>query len=245
MTQMSYFSRDKINATEYLLWFDVRIIENFKKLKLNIFKIVIYYMFFTLTANKKVKPGLGQLQRKGSSCLTFGDSGDSFTLHLVWVSAVIFLLCWEHMRSFSGESSLISMWQTEVTLLSWSYSHSSSCTMCFSSVHYYNYGYVTPNLCLFVDFSWISIFTWKISGLSWQWFHCPVWSYLRKCLFWLCWGIENLVPSQEQLWTARRGAPEGDEQLDQKFAEEHHQREKHQQLHVVAGRRGPRRTHHK
>lgn len=131
------------------------------------------------------------------------------------------------------------MGQTEVILLSCCPCHSSCSTMCFCSVHYNNYGHVTPNRCLFVDFSWIYIYTGKVWSLPWQqWFPCTVWICFQKCLFWVCWGVHNLVQSQEQLWKARRGTPEGDEQPNKNLPEEPHQREKHQQLHLVAGEGG-------
>lgn len=189
-----------------------------------------------LMEGKTFKP-----QNEGSACVTFCDDAKwlLLSLHLVWVSAVIFIMYWEHMQSFSGETSLISMWQTEVILPSCCSYHNSCSTMCFSSAHYNNNcGHVAASHCLFVDFCWIPIFAGKVWGLSRQWRPCHVWICFQKCLFWVCWRSQKLVWSQELLWKARRATSEGDKQPSPNLPEEHHQSKKYQQLHLVAGRGG-------
>lgn len=148
---------------------------------------------------------------------------------------------WERMQGFvAQESALIFIWQTELIFPSCSFCRSSCSTMCFSSVGYNNNGHDAPILRLFVDFFWISIFTGKFWGLSGQKPPYDVWICFQKCVFWVCWGIQKLVPSQEQLWRARWRTPEHHEQSNQKLSEEHHQQEKHQQPYLVARGGGPR-----
>lgn len=192
-----------------------------------------------------MEPVLGQWQRRSSSLMTFDDT--KWLLHfasclsvcsdfpnLLRTYAVFFL---EKALQFTCDR-----WKGPCSV---AVAAQISSSMSFSSVHYNNHGRVTSNRRRSVDFSWISTFFWKVRGLYRERFTCPMWSCFQKCLFRVRGGIGNLVPSQEPLWRARRGAPEGDERPDQTSPEEHLQREKHQQLHLVAGGGGPRGTKQK
>lgn len=133
------------------------------------------------------------------------------------------------------------MWQRELILLSCCCSHSSSSTMFYvCSINYNNNGHVTTNQCLFGDLSWITMYSGEVRSLSRQKLLYAMWIHSQKCMLWFRWGIQNLVPSKEQLWRTRRSTAEADEHPNKNLSGEHHQREKHQQLHLVAGERCPR-----
>lgn len=137
------------------------------------------------------------------------------------------------------------MWQRELILLSCccshSSSHSSSSTMCYvCSINYNNNGHVTTNRCLLGDLGWITIYTGEVQSLSRQKLPYAMWINSQKCMLWFCWGIQNLVPSVEPLWRTWRSTAEADEHPNKNLSKEHHQREKHRQLHLVAGERCPR-----